>query len=57
MLWLDSNEISDDGCAALAATLRGGGLPRLGRLDLNGNPASAQARASVLAIRATLYGY
>jgi hypothetical protein len=34
-----------------------GGLPRLGRLDLNGNPASAQARASVLAIRATLYGY
>ena len=48
-LWLQFNQITDAGCATLASALRGGALPALKRLDLLGNPASQQAKATVWA--------
>ena len=47
ILGLDDNQITDEGCAALASALRGGALPALKALALFGNPASNQAQASV----------
>ena len=46
-LWLRHNEITDEGCAALASALRNGALPVLKTLDLGGNPASIEARTAV----------
>ena len=40
-------EVSDAGCATLAAALNNGALPALERLYLYGIPASAAARATV----------
>ena len=34
------NQITDEGCAALASTLRGAALPALKHLHIDGNPAS-----------------
>ena len=56
--WLDLNrtQITDAGCATLAAALDSGALPALKRLDLDGIPASAAAKAAVYAARANLEG-
>ena len=35
-LWLGFNQITDEGCAALASALRNGALPVLKTLDLGG---------------------
>ena len=49
---LDHNQITDEGCAALASALRGGALPALKTLVLECNPAvSQQATAEVQAVR------
>ena len=48
-LWLDSNQITDDGCATLASALRGGALKALKTLVLNENPASQQAHDALQA--------
>ena len=45
VLYLDDNQITDEGCAALASALRGGALPALRSLYLGDNPSSAQAQA------------
>ena len=47
--WLNLNctQITDAGCATLAAALDSGALPALEGLDLNGIPASAAAKAAV----------
>ena len=47
--WLDHShtQITDAGCAALAAALASGALPALTVLDLGGTPASAAAKATV----------
>ena len=34
LLWLTNNQITDEGCAALASALRGGALPALKELGL-----------------------
>ena len=44
ILGLDDNQITDEGCAALASALRGGALPALKELGLFGNPASEEAQ-------------
>jgi hypothetical protein len=44
---LSGTEVSDAGCATLAAALNNGALPALERLYLYGIPASAAARATV----------
>ena len=56
--WLDLNrtQITDAGCATLAAALDSVALPALKRLDLDGIPASAAAKAAVDAARANLEG-
>ena len=46
-LVLGHNEIGDAGCAALAQVIRSGAVPKLARVDLYGNPASAAAMQSV----------
>ena len=46
-LFLNENQITDEGCAALASALRNGALPVLKTLDLGGNPASIEARTAV----------
>eukprot|EP00964_Phaeocystis_antarctica_P108398 scaffold73003_cov64-Phaeocystis_antarctica.AAC.4 len=46
-LFLSETQITDAGCAALAATLDRGALPALERLDLNGIPASTTAKVAV----------
>ena len=46
-LWLGSTQITDAGCAALAAALDSGVLPALRRLYLFDIPASAAAQAAV----------
>jgi len=46
-LFLGYTQITDAGCATLAAALDGGALPALEQLDLNGIPASAAAKAAV----------
>ena len=47
VLNLSSIQITDAGCAALAAALDDGTLPALGSLYLGGTRASAAARAAV----------
>ena len=47
VLDLERTQITDAGCAALAAALDSGALPALERLFLNGIPASAAAKATV----------
>eukprot|EP00964_Phaeocystis_antarctica_P015009 scaffold8283_cov69-Phaeocystis_antarctica.AAC.1 len=51
---LNGTQITDAGCAALAAALDSGALPALGYLYLYGIPASAAAIASVYEARANL---
>jgi len=46
-LYLANTQITDAGCAALAAALDSGALPVLEVLDLRGTPASAAAKATV----------
>ena len=47
VLDLEYTQVSDAGCATLAAALNSGALPALARLDLDGIPASAAAIAAV----------
>jgi hypothetical protein len=47
VLGLGHTQITDAGCAALAAALDSGALPALTALDLTGIPASAAAKATV----------
>jgi len=57
-LYLCYTQITDAGCAALAAALDSGALPALAYLFLDGTPASAAAKAAVRAVyaaRANLY--
>jgi hypothetical protein len=54
-LFLCYTEVTDAGCAALAAALDSGALPALELLDLDGIPASATAIATVYEARASLY--
>ena len=56
MLNLSYTQITDAGCAALAAALESGALPALKELYLAEIPASAAARAAVYEARADLYG-
>ena len=56
MLLLNATQITDAGCATLAAALDSGALPALKRLFLDGIPASAAAKAAVYAARANLKG-
>ena len=53
-LWLGDTQITDAGCATLAAALDSGALPALEKLYLYGIPASAVAKAAVYAARANL---
>ena len=46
-LYLNHAQITDAGCAALAAALDGGALPALKTILLYGIPASAAAKATV----------
>jgi hypothetical protein len=46
-LWLSNTQITDAGCAAIAAALDSGALPALELLHLHGTPASAAAQAAV----------
>ena len=48
-LRLDHTQITDAGCAALAAALDSGALPALKVLNLDGIPASAAAKEAVRA--------
>ena len=54
MLYLCHTQITDAGCATLAAALDSGALPALELLDLDGIPASATAIATVYEARANL---
>ena len=56
-LYLSDTEITDAGCAALAAALDSGALPALEDLYLYGIPASAAATAAVMARFRTDEGY
>jgi len=56
VLSLQRTQITDAGCATLAAALDSGALPALEELYLNGIPASAAAKAAVYAARANLQG-
>ena len=56
VLDLNYTQITDAGCATLAAALESGALPALERLFLNGIRASAAAKAAVYAARANLQG-
>ena len=47
-LWLNGTQVTDAGCAALAAALDGGVLPALVAVPLHGTPASAAAIDAVL---------
>ena len=53
---LSRTQITDAGCATLAAALNSGALPALEGLYLFGIPASATAKAAVYAARANLTG-
>ena len=46
-IWLDSNEITDKGCAMLISALNGGAVPKLQMVDIDGNPASSSADQAV----------
>ena len=54
LLLLSYTQITDAGCATLAAALDSGALPALEDLYLLGTPASAAAMAAVYATRANL---
>ena len=56
VLDLRYTQITDAGCAALAAALDSGALPALEMLFLDGIPARAAAKAAVYAARANLIG-
>jgi len=56
-LWLGWTQVTDAGCATLAAALDSGALPALEQLFLRGIPASASAKAAVCAARASLECY
>ena len=58
LMWLilANTQITDAGCAALAAALDSGALPALEELFLAGIPASVEARDAVYAARANLEG-
>ena len=56
VLYLSYTQITDAGCATLAAALNSGALPALKELRLEGIPASAMAKAAVYAARANLTG-
>ena len=47
MLFLNNNQITDAGCGTLASALPDGALPAINQLDLDDNPASQQAQATV----------
>ena len=49
-------QITDTGCATLAAALDSGALPALEELRLYGTPASVAAKAAVYKARANLWG-
>ena len=53
---LECTQITDAGCATLAAALDSGALPALEVLFLDGIPASAAAKAAVYEARASLAG-
>ena len=53
-LYLGRTDITDAGCAALAAALNSGALPALETLYLHGIPAGAAAKAAVYKARANL---
>ena len=46
-MWLNSTQITDTGCAALAAAIRSGALPALQDLILYNTPGSAASQAAV----------
>ena len=50
-IYLRHTQVTDAGCAALAAALDSGALPALGSLHLTGIPASAAATAAVYVAR------
>ena len=54
MLSLCNTQVTDAGCAALAAALESGALPALESLYLDTIPASAAAKAAVYEARANL---
>ena len=56
VLNLIDTQITDAGCATLAAALDSGALPALQRFHLRGIPASATAKAAVFAARPHLAG-
>ena len=49
-VWLNNTQITDTGCAALAAAFRSGALPALKYLHLLGIPASAASKARAIAV-------
>ena len=53
-LYLNRTQVTDAGCATLAAALASGALPALEYLQLGSIPASAAAEAAVYAARANL---
>ena len=53
-LYLSRTQITNAGCATLAAALDSGALPALETLALYGIPASAAAKAAVYKARANL---
>ena len=55
-LYLQHTQVTDAGCATLAAALNSGALPALEGLYLSGTPASAAAKAAVYEARANLQG-
>ena len=55
-LYLTHTQITDAGCATLAAALAAGALPALKELYMLDIPASAAAKAAVYAARANLQG-
>ena len=56
VLYLSRTQVTDAGCATLAAALGSGALPALETLELDGIPASAAAQAAVYEARANLEG-
>ena len=56
MLDLSYTQVTEAGCATLAAALDSGALPELEKLYLDDIPASAAAKAAVYAARASLEG-
>ena len=56
-VWLNNTQITDTGCAALAAAIRSGALPALHDLFLyQGTLASAASRAAVFEALVSLRG-